>query len=332
MPLWLLAVCAVAAPKVPVTALGFTPDGKMLVTGGYREVALWNPLDGKLIRKWPGIAGQVRALAFGKDSRSVAVASGVPGRSGAVELLDLATGAITPIEQAKDEILAVAISPDGRQLATGGTDTIVRIWNLETKAVQELKGHTDWITGVAFSPDGKLLASSSADRTARVWKTETWKEDFQLPRQITESVSAVAFSPEGDLLAFSTGGPEERAVRTWRTQGAFTELDSSRPGARNQVMQTRTLDTGACMPLALAWMKASQHSRMVIACTDKTVRVMGPNGNLFATLTGHADWVYAVAALPDGSRLASGSGDGVVKIWSAAGRLLFTLDEGRTLP
>ena len=328
----LFGVALSAAPKVPVTALAFTPDGKTLVVGGYKEVALWNPLDGKPAHKWPGLAGQVRALAFGKDGRSVAVATGVPGRAGAVELLDLATGVITPVEQAKDEILAVALSPDGRYLATGGVDTIVRIWNLESKVSQELQGHTDWITGAAFSPDGRLLATGSADRTARVWKTETWKEEFQLPPQITESVSAVSFAPEGDLLAFTTGGPEERAVRTWRTQGAFTEIDSSRPGARNQVMQTRTLDTGACMPLAVAWMKSAQHSRLLVGCTDKTVRVMGPNGNTFATLTGHGDWVYAVAVSPDGSRLASGSGDGAVKVWNGGGRLLFTLEEGTTLP
>jgi WD40 repeat protein len=52
---------------------------------------------------------------------------------------------------------------------------------------------------------------------------------------------------------------------------------------------------------------------------------MGPGGNTIATATGHTDWVYAVAASPDGLRLASGSGDGTVKIWGPAGKLLLTL-------
>src|ERR1019366_4599083 len=115
-----------------------------------------------------------------------------------------------------------------------------------------------------------------------IWKTDTWKEEFQLPVQITEPVSGVAFATEGDLLAFAVGGPEERSVRVWRT--------------------------------------------------DKTVRLMGPGGNTIATATGHADWVYAVAASPDGLRLASGSGDGTVKIWGPAGKLLLTLGEGTTQP
>jgi WD40 repeat protein len=71
---------------------------------------------------------------------------------------------------------------------------------------------------------------------------------------------------------------------------------------------------------------------MVVGCTDRTVRVMGPGGNTIATATGHTDWVYAVAASPDGSRLASGSGDGTVKIWGPAGRLFLTLGEGTTQP
>jgi WD40 repeat protein len=320
-----LALCA-AEPKTPVTALAFSPDGKTLVSGGYRELSLWDGATGKLLGKVGGLAGQVRALAFGNDSRRLAVATGVAGRSGAVALLDLESGASIPIEQAKDEILALAFSADGKWLATGGTDTIIRVWNLESKAAPlELKGHTDWISGLAFSPDGKLLASGSVDRTARIWKTGTWTEEFQLPAQITEPVSGVAFAGEGDLLAFTVGGPEEHSVRVWRTEGAFAEIDSSRPNARNRVLQTRPLDTGACQPLAVTFVKAQPHSRMVVGCTDKTLRVIGPGGNTFASAGGHTDWVYAVAASPDGSHLASGSGDGTIKIWGPAGKLLLTL-------
>jgi WD40 repeat protein len=316
-----------------VTALAFSPDGRVLVSGGYKELLVWDPATGKLLRKTGKLNGQVRAIAFGKDPAVVAVADGVPGRSGSVVLVNLETGAVTPLQQAKDEMLAVAWSPDGTLLATGGTDSVVRI--LQNKANSppvELKGHTDWVSSVAFSPDGRLFASGSADRTARVWKTASWKEEFQLPLQITEPVNGVAFAPEGDLLAFATGGPEERAIRVWRTQGAFTELDPARPNMRNQLMQTRAIDTGACLPLAVTFAVGQPHSRMLVGCTDKSVRAIAPGGNTVATFTGHADWVYAVAASADGSRVASADAEGTIRIWNAAGKLQFTLTSGATLP
>ncbi len=79
------------------------------------------------------------------------------------------------------------------------------------------------------------------------------------------------------------------------------------------------------MPLAVAVQAAKPHSRFVAACTDKTLRMFGPAGNALGTLTGHTDWVYAVAASGDGSLIASGSGDGTVKLWGPAGKLLRTL-------
>ncbi len=94
---------------------------------------------------------------------------------------------------------------------------------------------------------------------------------------------------------------------------------------RNQLMQTRPIDTGACLPLAVAFQKAQPRSRAIVGCTDNTVRAIAPNGNTLATMTGHTDWVYAAASSPDGTRIASAGADGTIKIWSPTAKLLFTL-------
>jgi len=297
-----------------VTALAFHPGGKLLVSGGYKQVLVWDLASGKLARRMGELTGQVRALAFSPDGRTLAVALGVPGRAGAVALVDFETGAAATLVETKDEMLAAAISPDGKLLAAGGTDAVVRVWSLaDRQLVATLKEHSDWISGLSFSPDSKLLATGSADKTVRLWDTATWKQTLQLPQTLTEAVTGVAFAPEGDMLAFTVNGSEERAIRLWR------------PGNANAPALTRPFDMGTCLPLAVTFEPQPSHSRMLVACTDKTVRVVGPGGNVLNTLSGHSDWVYAVAASPDGQRFASGSGDGSVKVWAAAGKLLNTL-------
>ena len=73
-----------------------------------------------------------------------------------------------------DSILAVAYSPDGHQIVTGGADNSARVWDAETG--QEsflLKGHTNSVRSVAFSKDGQRIVTGSSDRTIRVWEAAT---------------------------------------------------------------------------------------------------------------------------------------------------------------
>jgi WD40 repeat protein len=308
-----------------ILAVAFSPDGRWLVSGGHGELKVWDATTGKLERRIAGFEGKTRAIAFRPDGQMLAVATGLPGQSGAVSLVDFGGGAPARIAESKDEMLALAFSADGKWLAYGGTDGTIGIWSIdERKLASTLEGHTGWIQGIAFSPDGKLLASGSADQTVGIWDPKTWKSILRLPLTPADRVNAVAFSPEGDFLAYAS---EEHALRVWRTQNAFTEVDATRPGRRNALYQTRAIDTGACAPLGIAWIKGPQRSRIVAACSDRTLRIVGPAGNQPMTLTGHSDWVYAVAASPDGSRIASAGGDGTIRIWGPGGRLLSTLGE-----
>lgn len=64
----------------------------------------------------------------------------------------------------------MCISPDGRLVAAGSLDTIVRIWDVQTgQLIERLRGHEDSVYSVAFTPDGKGLVSGSLDKTLKYW-------------------------------------------------------------------------------------------------------------------------------------------------------------------
>ena len=65
---------------------------------------------------------------------------------------------------------SVAISPDGRLVAAGSLDTVVRLWDVQTgQLIERLVGHKDSVYSVAFTPDGKGLVSGSLDQTLKHW-------------------------------------------------------------------------------------------------------------------------------------------------------------------
>jgi WD40 repeat protein len=169
-----------------VTSVAFSPDGKTLAHGVYRaekgvtagEVWLWDVASGKVARKVEGLRGQFQTVAFSPDGKALAVGSGnwtKPGgvaAEGAVTLWEVGTGKplwASPV--AGHLVLAVAFSPDGKTLATGGGQVRsgqLALWDARTgESRRVLKVADCKSTSVAFSPDGKTLAAGSFDHTLR---------------------------------------------------------------------------------------------------------------------------------------------------------------------
>jgi WD40 repeat protein len=156
------------------------------------EVHLVEPATGKtvVLKKLPGgqgHAGQIRHVAFAQDGRTLATA----GNDGTARVWDTSTGKELAVVRpgaaeskgGKEEELAppgghanavtcVALTPDGRTLATGSQDRTIRLWNVGTGHERAaLRGHSKEVSCLAFSADGSTLASGSRDCTVRVWTT-----------------------------------------------------------------------------------------------------------------------------------------------------------------
>ena len=317
----LLKCLANAAPAVPVTALAFSPDGKILAAGGYRGIVLWDLEAAKLLKRLGAgqLSGSVHALAFSKDGRLV-VGEGTPSGSGDVKVFDIQSGQPTAaFIGPKDIVYAISLSPDGNLLAAGSADGKAYVWSMaDKKLVTTIQDHADWVMGVAFSPDGKLLATGSSDRSVQVWEVGPWKSVNKFLQ--ADPVQAVAFSPDGKLLYWAVAGVQNRMIRFREPLDPPEEKDPAAAAKKPRVIpQVRTVDTGGGTPLGMTWgtfqlPNQQPQPRLYVACADKTVKVYNTFGGLTANLIGHGDWVYCVAVSADGTKFASGSIDGTIRL------------------
>ena len=212
-----------------VDEVAVSPDGARLATGSGPRVHIWNLQTGAEVRKLrPGqTAFVVDAVAFSPDGAWLAT-----GARNTARIWDAATGkrqiqvthgrtaklvrTLTPalftgssLEQLIfSSIGAVAFSPHGTRLATGGGNT-ARIWDASTGQQRLQVTHGEPVLAVAFSPDGARLATGSSNETARIWDAATGQQRLQVTHG--EPVLAVAFSLDGTRLA--TGG--RNTARIW---------------------------------------------------------------------------------------------------------------------
>ena len=208
-------------PFFRAESIAFSPNGTSLVVAGGSDIKLWDLTTGEqqlAIGANPigvdvgiAVSKDVHYVVFSPNGKMLITGSG----DHTIRLWDTADGKelLRFIEPA-ESVLGVAISPDGKLVASASTD--VSVWDLEArKRVAVLKGHDRYSWRVTFSPDGKLLASASTDHTVRVWDVHSGECKHVL-RGHEEMVTSVCFSPDSKTLASSS---YDKTVRLWDLGG-----------------------------------------------------------------------------------------------------------------
>ena len=202
------------------------------------------------------------------------------------------------------DVIAIAITPDGKQLVSSSWDKTIKVWNLRTGQVL-LTIETSLVNNaLAVTPDGKKLISASTD--IKIWHLQTGEELLTLTGH-QKAVNSLAVTADGQYLI---SGSSDNTIKTWHLQTGqeLLTLTGRSESINGEVRSVAVSPNG---------------SQIISGSADGKIKVWDlKTGQELLTLTGHRERVNAVAVTPDGEKIISAadydrSEKTTIKVWDA---------------
>jgi WD40 repeat protein len=358
---------AIALPNNPGHGFRvfFVMDGKVLASCGEDpSVRLWDASTGESVGELEGYARTNERAAMDCSPDGRLCVSGNPSGDAYVwntqthkQLCKLALGLH---EDVVCSASCVCFSPDGRFVAVGTDQNIVRLCDARTgKQIATFTGHEDDIQAVTFHPSGSLLASSNFAGVIRIWllnsfrdvndhefdETGKWRPYFQ---GHTARAWSLDFSPDGTRLVSAS---KDGTVRSWSGQEPTTQHVKEADWESNAVtFATHGNELFIADDYSIrVWNRSTdeirafgesfnEYAMSLTVSPDGKTCVSGhrqglirfwdcATGQLTKTMAGHESTVDQIAFSPDGRLLVTGSWDGTAKLWdTASGKQLAVFD------
>jgi len=343
--------------KPPViAALDYAPDGKLLAVAGFHEVLLVDTATDKLTARLIGLAERIQSVRFSADGKFLAVAGGLPGRMGEVQVWDVAKGRLLlSAPYTGDTLAGVSWSPDGTKIAFGCTDNTVRAIDAKTGEQVLYQGsHTDWVLDTVFSKDSSHLASVGRDMTVKLTEVATQRFVDNItsitPGVLKGGLSAVARHPQRDEIVIGGSDGIAKVYRiqrlTKRVIGDDANLIRQMPPMKGRIFSVAVSPDGKRIAAGSSLDGSGEvHVYGYEFNTDLPANIKAINEKVVTTRTPaeketlekyHREGVkliaqaeikdtaiYAVAFRPDGQAVAAAGADGKIRLYDAAtGNLL----------
>jgi WD40 repeat protein len=321
-----------------INFVDWSPDGKFLVTGaGDRTVKIWDAF-AKVMPTMP--AQKVRyylATAFTSTDELLGLAA---ADDSPWKLWNLSTGQkLLDLDEKEDSVLCAAFSKDANMIATGGSESFVKIREIGTgRIISTLTDLKSTVYALDFSPDGKTIISGDKQGNLILWDVSSGYALASL--NSGNSYYRVVFSPDGKWLA---SADKDGTIRLWDvvsrkiaktfiSHTSVVRIIAFSPDSR--LMATGSDDNTVALWDIDAGKELKQlvqsDSIMRLAFTQDSKRLVsgGLDGSLtlwdvtdmqeVMTLKGHRSEITSITFSKNGKTLAASSRDGMVNVWQAA--------------
>ncbi|MCB1045482.1 MAG: WD40 repeat domain-containing protein, partial [Acidobacteria bacterium] len=311
-------------------AIVYHPDGHTLVTKSVCDICFWSlqplaaaadhpqatvvqlPLMKSL--KPPDLTPL--CLAYSPDGLQLAIGT----EEGPVMLWDVEQERLSQLLRGHTvPIVDVAYSPDGQLVASSSRDATVRIWDVATGQLLDiLRGHFGTVWDMRISSHGEMLVSGGTDGIIRLWELSSKSQrrsirTFRGDLRTLYTLAVSAMAHRADQIFFAAGGSNGRCY-LWQIDQPNRSRPDGVKGDRLHVTAYHVLSghKGAINSLAFR----PHSSELITACHDTTLRVWDVERSLCRfVLQEHMADLRVITYSPQGTMLASGSGDGVIHLW-----------------
>ena len=289
-----------------ITAMAYSPDGRLLAVSGYREILLHRSdgtgLEGRLV----GVSDRLQSLDFTPDGQILVTAGGIPARFGELQFWEIQTRKLKhSVTVCKDTLFGASLSPNGSKVGFGCSDHTVRIHEIST-GIEFLRTrhHENWVLGTQFGMDGKRIVSVGRDFAVKLMNAETGAFVENL-NALRKELMAVSRHPTRDAVVV---GGEERIPYYYLMDRPSKMI----AGDEATLIRKFQRQNGEIFVLEFS----PDGKKLAVAGAAPKVAIYDvATGDLLVTCQGHQAGIYAIAFHPKRNEIATAGFDGRVRIY-----------------
>jgi WD40 repeat protein len=281
-----------------VTAVGFSENNQRLVTGSAdNTVRFWdiaNPAVPRELEDLTAHASSIAGVSVLNDNAQVfSVGADNKARVWKPAAVRVYVGHQGPI-------FAVAVHPNGSQIATGSADKTMRIFDVNGgNEIRKLEGFGDAVRALAYTNDQQKLVAGSTDKTIRTYNAGNGQPMLTYPAG-------------GAVFSLSVGSDHKTLAAGLADPPSVKVFDLSLPDPAKAEFANLSGFGGPVLGVAVG----ADNQSVLSASEDKSVKIWSvPPPGPFKNLAGHGGQIYSVAWSPDSKKLATGASDKSFRIW-----------------